>query len=215
MTEVLDVRALSCPGPVIELRKLLEDGAREAILWVADDLARSNVTRFATTRGATVRVERHPASGHLVSVQVVDAVDAHASPSRGDLPVVSNASDPTEGTSRAHDQGARVVQLTADTMGAGDDELGTLLLRGFVKTVLDVQPLPDMVLCYNGGVRLCCEGSPVLDDLRALEAQGCSVIACGTCLGFYDLTDQLAAGRVTDMLEIVTALSSAAIILRP
>jgi peroxiredoxin family protein len=68
---------------------------------------------------------------------------------------------------------------------------------------------------YNGGVRLCCTGSVVLDDLRSLESSGVEIISCGTCLNFFDLADDLAVGRVTDMLEIATSLGDAGSIIRP
>lgn len=54
-----DVRDLACPGPVLKLRDLLAAGEREVRFWVADELCRSNVTRFATSRGAAVEVEEH------------------------------------------------------------------------------------------------------------------------------------------------------------
>lgn len=209
MSEILDVRTLPCPGPVIELRKLLDGGGARAALHVADELARSNVTRFATTRGATVQAEPHPEGGFVVTVEVPAGVDAASSPAEGDT-------DPTCSIpATAPTAGPRVVQVSAPTMGSGDDELGALLLRGFIKTLSKVEPLPDSVVFYNGAVRLCCSGSPVLDDIRSLQAAGVTVIACGTCLNFFGLADQLQAGRVTDMLEIVSTLTGAGHVVRP
>ncbi len=105
--------------------------------------------------------------------------------------------------------GPRVVQITAATMGTGDDELGALLMRSFLKTQAQLDRRPDAVLFYNDGVKLCCEGSVLLDDLEALEAAGVEIIACGTCLNFFDLADRLRVGRVTDMLEIASRLADA------
>jgi len=107
------------------------------------------------------------------------------------------------------------VQISATTMGTGDDELGALLMRSFLKTQSQLERKPDAVLFYNDGVKLCCEGSVLLDDLRALEAAGVEIIACGTCLNFFDLADQLRVGRVTDMLEIASRLADAGTIVRP
>ena len=205
MPATIDVRKLACPGPVIELRKLLDSGARQAVLHVADELARSNVTRFATSRGAQVDTQPHQ-GGFLVT---------------GDVPTGTEATKPTAtgdpAADRAHPSspGPVVVQLSSAGMGSGEDELGALLQRGFIKTLAKVQPLPSMVLCYNGGVSLCCQGSASLDDLRALEAAGVTIVACGTCLNFFGLADQLAVGRVTDMLEIVSSLSHAGRVIRP
>ncbi|MBN1336243.1 MAG: sulfurtransferase-like selenium metabolism protein YedF [Deltaproteobacteria bacterium] len=208
MTEPIDVRALPCPGPVMELRKRLDGGACEVVLHVADDLARSNVTRFATSRGAQVRVEIPPAGGLLVFVTVPGAVDASVASAEGDPETVCDVPVPSPG-------GPRIVQIAGPTMGFGDDDLGGLLLRGFLKTVGKVEPRPDIVVCYNGGAQLCCEGSPVLDDLRELEAAGVTILACGTCLNFFGLASKLAVGRVTDMLEITTTLGQAGHVVRP
>ena len=206
---LLDVRTLPCPGPVIELRKQLEAGVREIQLHVADDLARSNVSRFARSRNATPEVEAHPAGGFLVTVRVPAGADVSRAATDGDpedLCLVPEPSAP---------RGPRIVQITTDAMGQGDPALGALLLRGYLKTLRAVEPKPDRMVFYNAGVRLCCEGSSSLDDLAALAGAGVEIIACGTCLNFYGLADKLAVGRVTDMLEIATALATAGHIARP
>jgi selenium metabolism protein YedF len=100
-------------------------------------------------------------------------------------------------------------------MGRGDDELGQLLMRSYLKTLLQLEEKPALVMFYNTGVRLCCEGSPLLEDLAEFESAGIEIIACGTCLSFFELGDQLAIGRVTDMLEIATRLHEAGRVIRP
>jgi hypothetical protein len=49
----------------------------------------------------------------------------------------------------------------------------------------------------------------VLDDLRQLSGEGVTLLACGTCLDFYQLKDALRAGRVSNMFEILNTLASA------
>ena len=88
-------------------------------------------------------------------------------------------------------------------------------MRSFLKTQSQLDRKPDAVLFYNDGVKLCCEGSVLLEDLRALEAAGIEIIACGTCLNFFELADELRVGRVTDMLEIASRLADAGSIVRP
>jgi selenium metabolism protein YedF len=100
-------------------------------------------------------------------------------------------------------------------MGTGDDELGGILLRSFVKTQAQLERTADAIIFYNAGVTLCCDGSLLLDDLRSLEQAGVEIIACGTCLNYFELADQLAVGRVTDMLEIASRLAAAGSIVRP
>ncbi len=164
----LDVRHLSCPGPVIEVRKLLDRGERELLVHVADELACSNVTRFATSRQAQVTARPDPAGGFAVSITAGEASSKPAPD--GDQGLECPLPEPQPGAPRR----PLVVQVTAEAMGRGDDELGELLMRSFLKTQLLVEPhlRPDAVIFYNAGVKLCCEGSPLLEDLRGLEAAG-------------------------------------------
>jgi len=204
--KTIDVRDLACPGPVLRLRDLLGAGEREICMHVADELCRSNVSRFAASRGAEVEVE-DPGDGSFV-VTITAGDDAARARSGKEALLVSEV--PAIGP-----VGPRVVQITAGTMGSGDDELGALLLRSFLKTQSQLDRKPDAIIFYNDGVKLCCEGSLLLDDLRALEMAGIEIIACGTCLNFFELGDSLEIGRVTDMLEIASRLADAGSIVCP
>jgi selenium metabolism protein YedF len=199
-----DVRDLACPGPVLKLRGLLDEGEREIQFWVADDLCRSNVTRFAASRNVATEVEARDDGTFVVRFHGGgDAAGERPGESRllvCDLPAAG---------------GPTVVQITAETMGRGDDELGALLLRSFLKTQAQLETPPDAILFYNAGVKLCCAGSLLVDDLRALELSGVEIIACGTCLNFFSLADRLEIGRVTDMLEIAGRLAAAGRVVRP
>jgi selenium metabolism protein YedF len=201
----IDVRDLACPGPVLKLRDLFASGEREIAMHVADELCRSNVTRFAASRNAKVAVE-DPGDGSFV-VTITAGEDTADARSGEEALMVGEA--PAAGT------GPRIVQISAGTMGSGDDELGALLLRSFLKTQIELECKPDAILFYNDGVKLCCEGSYLLDDLQSLADSGVEIIACGTCLNFFELADQLRVGRVTDMLEIAGRLAEAGSIVRP
>jgi selenium metabolism protein YedF len=198
-----DVRDLACPGPVLKLRGLLDEGEREIQFHVADELCRSNVTRFAASRNLATEVEVQDDGTFVVRFTA-----------GGDSGSASATEEPSAAV-RGTPAGPTLVQVTADTMGSGDDELGGLLLRSFIKTQPELDTVPDAIIFYNSGVKLCCEGSLLLDDLRALEASGIEIIACGTCLNFFELSDRLEVGRVTDMLEIAGRLAAAGRVVRP
>ena len=100
-------------------------------------------------------------------------------------------------------------------MGRGSDELGGVLMKGFLFAVSQLPELPRTMLFYNGGASLTCKGSGSLEDLKSLEAQGVEILTCGTCLNFYGLTDQLAVGGVTNMYSIVEKLAGAGKVVKP
>jgi len=205
--KTIDVRDFACPGPVLRLRDLLGAGEREICMHVADELSRSNVTRFAASRGAEVEVADGGDGSFVVTIKAGEG----AAGARPDEEALLVCDVPETAAVR----GPRVVQVTAGTMGSGDDELGALLLRSFLKTQSQLDRKPDAIIFYNDGVKLCCEGSLLLDDLRALEMAGIEIIACGTCLNFFELGGSLEIGRVTDMLEIASRLADAGSIVCP
>lgn len=203
--KTFDVRDLACPGPVLKLRDLLDAGERAIRFHVADELSRSNVSRFAASRGAEVEIE-DPGDGSFLVTITAGEDAAGARPGEDELLAHET---PATGT------GPRVVQVSAGAMGSGDDELGALLMRSFLKTQAQLERAPDAIIFYNDGVKLCCEGSLLLEDLRSLEAAGTEIIACGTCLNFFELATELRVGRVTDMLEIASLLAEAGSVVRP
>lgn len=108
-----------------------------------------------------------------------------------------------------------VVVLSSDKMGEGDDELGKVLIKGFIYAITQLDKLPKAILLYNGGVKLSSEGSDSIEDLKALEEQGVEILSCGTCLNFYNLQDKLQVGKVTNMYSIVEELAGATNVIRP
>ena len=108
-----------------------------------------------------------------------------------------------------------VVAIASDKMGEGAEELGKTLLKAFVFSLTQQDKLPKTILFYNGGAHLTCAGSPMLDDLKALEAEGVEILTCGTCLNFYGLTEQLAVGGVTNMYAIAEKMLTAGNVVKP
>ena len=100
-------------------------------------------------------------------------------------------------------------------MGEGDEELGHILMKGFIFALTQQDHLPSTILFYNGGARLTCEDSASLEDLKNLASLGVEILTCGTCLNHYGLTDKLAVGDVTNMYVITEKQMQADLILRP
>ena len=102
---------------------------------------------------------------------------------------------------------AKVLVVKSDCMGIGDDALGGKLLKAFFLKLAAAEAKPDIIVFYNTGVKLVCNGSEVLDSLELLAAAGVDLPACGTCLAHFDLTDKVKVGRRSNMQEIVALLT--------
>ena len=110
----------------------------------------------------------------------------------------------------AKDRGAPlVIVLSSDRLGRGNDELGEVLMRSFVHTLLTLEPRPATIILYNTGVRLASRESALIDDLRQLEAAGVELFVCGTCVNYFELKEQLGAGIISNMYDIAAAMTGA------
>jgi len=189
VTEMVDARGLACPQPVIQTRKAMQQ-ADQILTLVDSETSMTNVSRMAEKAGWQVNVV--PKDDEYQIELVKGAAVPEAAPLLvGKAEVVS---------------GALVLAVSSDAMGRGEAELGGILMRSFFHTLREIEPLPQTIILVNTGVKLACEGSPVLDDLRAVEAKGAEVLVCGTCLGYFEITEQLAAGQVSNMYDIAETM---------
>lgn len=188
MERIVDARGLACPQPVVNTKKALEEIKEGTLVTIVDnEVARDNVMKFAQSQGLRAEVEER-------------GTDYYIRISRGEI------TDLPKQVSPVLDQ---VLLISSATLGRGDDELGRLLMQSFLATLAQADSLPKKILLINGGVKLACEGSPVLASLLALEQKGVEIASCGTCLDFYRLKEKLCVGSVTNMYSIVEALAGA------
>ncbi len=102
-----------------------------------------------------------------------------------------------------------LLHISSYGMGQGDEKLGLKLISNYLRISIEDNRLPKIVVFYNGGVKLICEGSPVVEVLRQAEANGVKLIACKTCLDFYGLSDKIEVGMGGTMMDIITLQDSA------
>jgi selenium metabolism protein YedF len=108
-----------------------------------------------------------------------------------------------------------VVAIQRNRLGDGDEELGKILIKAFINTLPENSVKPKTMVFLNSGIFLALKDSPVLDALKKLEECGVEILSCGTCLNFYNKKEELGAGKVSNMYEIVDRLSHAGNVLYP
>lgn len=203
-TIVVNAVGEQCPIPVVKatraLRKMTEPGTLE--VHVDNEIAVQNLTRMAAGHKLAATSEKLSEKEFVVSMEVT--VPTGEAPL--EEPPLSCAPDA---------RGNLVAVVDSAVMGHGSDELGKILMKGFLFAVSQLPELPKTMLFYNGGARLTCKGSDSLEDLKNLEAQGVEILTCGTCLNHYGLTEELAVGGVTNMYSIVEKLAGAGKVVKP
>ena len=103
-----------------------------------------------------------------------------------------------------------VAVISSNVMGNGDDELGKILIKGFIYALSQM----DTILFYNGGEKITTEDSESLEDLKKMVEEGVEILTCGTCLKHYGLMEKLMVGKVTDMYTIAERMTGADKVIR-
>jgi selenium metabolism protein YedF len=185
--KIIDCRNQACPAPVINVKKALEE-QNELQVLLDDGAPRENVARFSRNRGYSV-TEKREGSGWLLTICGTPETDAVSPPQ----PSGNN----------------RILMITSNRLGDGPEELGSLLMKNFIHTLLETSEIPSRILFLNTGVFLTCEGSDVQEALKKLHGMGVEIFSCGLCLDYFKLKDKLRAGATTNMLTTVESLLTA------
>lgn len=199
----VDARGDQCPIPVVKAKKALGELTEGGLVRVLVDneIAVQNLTKL----GRHQSMEVHSQKLGEKEFEVMIATD-------GAMVFQQEQEEPA---CIPDARGNTVVAVSSAVMGSGDDQLGAVLMKGFLYALSQLEQLPDTILFYNGGAKLTTEGSRSLEDLKNLEAMGVKIRTCGTCLDFYQLKDKLQVGEITNMYEIVETLAGAGKVIRP
>jgi len=101
-----------------------------------------------------------------------------------------------------------LILFTRFGMGDAPAELQKKLATTFL-TLLSQDTPPGIIAFYGEGIKLTCEGSPVLELLRAMSDQGVRLVVCQTCLDSFGLRDKVRVGIVGGMGDIIAAMNGA------
>ncbi len=210
MEKIVNCLGMDCPLPVVYAKKASEELNHGDVLTVLVDneIAVQNLQRFAEHKGFSASAEKRGEKEYAVVVPIT-----------GNAPIApqTECSEEEENWTCGTDirKKGMLVVLSANTMGSGETKLGTALMKAFVFALTKQDQLPETILCYNSGAYLTCEGADTLEDLKLLEAQGVTILTCGTCLDFYGLKEKLAVGGVTNMYDIVEKMELARTVVKP
>ncbi len=190
---IVDARGLTCPQPVVLTNNAFGE-SDEVTTIVDNEVSKENVARLAKSKGFSCEIEHKDGDFylHLKREETVPETSVNLS-----------ASGPT------------VLLIGSDIMGRGSEELGHKLMTAFIQVLHEITPQPETIIFMNSGVKLVVEGSQVIEDLKEMEQNGITLLACGTCLGFYELKDKVAVGQISNMYDIASAMFEAGRLISP
>ena len=192
----LDCTGLACPQPVMRCKDLIQEKLPAELRVVVDNQpARDNVSRFLKSQGYALEEVAEKEGAFLITARRSSEGVGPRDNGTGTEPEEVCAVSEPNGRS-----GGQLVFITSDRIGRGDEELGSKLMKNFIRTLPEMEGLWRIIL-INSGVRLAVEGSGLLKDLQNLESSGVSILVCGTCLDHLQLLEEKAIGETTTERE--------------
>ena len=133
----------ACPIPVIKTLHALQDlkGAGTVQTLVDNEIAVQNLTRLAESKGCSITTEKRSDKEFCVTITTENSIGK------------AEADEQIACTVPAA-QKKTVVVISADHMGEGDEELGCILIKGFIFALTQQEHLPSTILFYNSGAHL-------------------------------------------------------------
>jgi selenium metabolism protein YedF len=168
---------------VVLTKNALEE-VDEVLTIVDNEAARDNVSSLGKSRGYNVTVEQKD-DGIYVTLKTA-----------GDWPVKQQCSV----------SAGIVLFIASDVLGKDDQQLGSYLMQSFLDTLGGLTSRPETIIFINSGAKLVTQDSPVLGELLQLEDLGVEILACGTCLSRFELSEKVAVGKVSNMYNIADTL---------
>ena len=200
--QIVDGKGLLCPQPLILTRKALKNCSLGETLKIECDnrTAYQNIMTYLNDQGLS------PLGAEGDDIFQIEVVNQPVRP--GEDPG-SYSIDPGVCSS------AYIVVLSSDKMGEGDPQLGTVLMKGFLNSLHEQQVLPTHIVFYSSGVKLTKVDSGVSNSLKSLVESGVEILICGTCVDFYDIRNQLAVGKISNMFTITETMVKTGHIVKP
>lgn len=194
----IDAIGQPCPIPVVKAKRAIADlPARGGVIQVRVDNAAACDNLAKMVKGAGHRSEMRQEADNMYAVTIFVGEGERGEPAAA--PKASSHSGSGEGL---------VVAVGSDGMGRGSEELGKILIKGFIYSLAQLETPPQAVLFFNSGVHLVLQEANTVGDLLALVEKGCRILVCGTCVDYYQCKDRIAVGEVTNMYGIVEAMAA-------
>ncbi len=184
--KIVDARKQACPKPVIMTKKALEENIDNINVIVDNKIAKSNVIKLCTKLGYDTNVKEKDDSIYINITRTGKEEET-----RNEYVEKSNIG----------------YVFGSNILGKGSEELGKILVKGFIYTLTETKPYPSFLIFLNSGIELTTKGSECIEDLKVLEKNGVKILSCGTCLDFFNLKDKLLVGEISNMYDIVETMS--------
>lgn len=185
----VDARGIECPMPVIMAKRVINEGENEFSVLVNEQIAVDNLNKMAKQMN--------------YETEVIEISDTEF-----ELKFKKSEAKNENVKANLENNDNYIVVFDAYKIGEGDEDFSKKLIESFIVALTEQEKYPEYVICYNKGVYLTTVRQNTIEDFKKLEQSGVKILSCGLCLDNYCLKENLKVGKITNMYEIVSLMTT-------
>ena len=207
MVKIVDAKGKKCPLPIILTKRVIDGGVVGDVVEVLldNDISKCNLAQYLSEIGLEYTEqcegETYSVKFTLSQVRIAKGVEDVNCPVPAPVQKSNNRVEPY------------IIVVKSTKMGDGAAELGEILMRSYLNSLVEGATLPATIVFYNEGVKLLSEDCDCVEVLKQIESKGVEIICCGACVEYYGVAP--CVGTISNMFKISSVLAAASKIIYP
>lgn len=189
----LDLRNKSCPIPLVETRKFINNNKGEDFkVIINNEVSFLNIKKFLQNNKIN-----------------------YSSNQNGENYIFEVIFDGNEKISNEKFQVSNLsILVMSSVFGEGEEEISKTLMKSYFYALDESITLPSNIIFINSGVKLLTDEYGIIENIRSLKQKGVSVLACGICTDYYNLNDKIKIAEISNMYSIIEILNNSGSVIR-
>ncbi|AID44217.1 SirA family protein [Candidatus Arthromitus sp. SFB-mouse-Japan] len=188
----LDLRKKSCPIPLVETRKFINNNKNVDFKIILDnEVSFINIKKFLENNKINYSSNK---SGNDFLFEVI--FDGNEQLSKNDFQINNFT-----------------ILVMSELFGNGSDELSNVLMKSYFYALDESITLPSNIIFINSGVKLLTNEN-IIKNIDSLREKGVSIYYCGICVDYYSIKDKVRLDEITNMYSIIDILNNSDNVIR-
>ena len=188
----LDLRKKSCPIPLVETRKFINNNKNVDFKIILDnEVSFINIKKFLENNKINYSSNK---SGNDFLFEVI--FDGNEQLSKNDFQINNFT-----------------ILVMSELFGNGSDELSNVLMKSYFYALDESITLPSNIIFINSGVKLLTNEN-IIENIDSLREKGVSIYYCGICVDYYSIKDKVRLDEITNMYSIIDILNNSDNVIR-
>ena len=189
----LDLRYKNCPIPLIEVRKFINDNKNGDFKVILSDYA-SFVSIKDFLEDNRINYSSNKSNEDYVFEIIFDGNEK-----------LSNKNFEIKNFS---------ILIMNELFGEGEEELSITLMKSYFYALNNGMTFPSNIIFLNSAVKLLVGDNEITKSIESIKSRGVSILACGTCVDYYNLVDKIKIADIVNMYLISEILNNSDNVIR-